>query len=153
MSRTKSPTKTDTPRFTGSILAAGSSRGAVNLEGDITWLIPTWLQLVFPGIIVMFVWFLPESPRWLFVNNKGEQAKAMLTRYHGEGNPESEWVKLQLSEYAANLDLDGADKRWWDYRALFKNKYARYRLLCCCLIGVFGQLAGNGNYSPPPFLP
>lgn len=82
----------------------------------------------------------------MYVNNKADQAKAMLTKYHGEGNPESAWVKLQLSEYAANLDMDGADKRWWDYRALFKDKYARYRLFCCCLIGVFGQFAGNGNY-------
>lgn len=30
------------------------------------------------------------------------------------------WVKLQMSEYEELLNMDGADKRWWDYRALFR---------------------------------
>jgi len=72
------------------------------------------------------------------------QAKAIMTEYHGEGNPESEWVKLQLSEYESHLELDGADKRYWDYRALFKNRASMYRLITNCLVSLFGQWAGNG---------
>lgn len=99
-------------RFTGSILASGASRGADNLKGDITWRIPVWLQLAFSAHIVLLVYFVPESPRWLYVNDREEAAKAMLTRYHGEGNPESEWVRLQMREYDELLEIDGADKRW-----------------------------------------
>lgn len=106
-----------------------------------------WLQLMFASIIIIFVVVLPESPRWLFVNNKMDKAKAMLTQYHGEGNPESEWVKLQLNEYHELLELDGADKRWWDYRALFKNKSSCYRVFCNCCIAIFGQWAGNAVLS------
>jgi hypothetical protein len=50
------------------------------------------------------------------VNGKMDKAKAMLTRYHGEGNPDSIWVELQLREYEEYLEMEGADKRWWDYR-------------------------------------
>ncbi|KAL9117361.1 MAG: hypothetical protein Q9187_006105 [Circinaria calcarea] len=96
--------------FTGSILSSGTVRGALNLNGNTTWLIPTYLQLLCSGIILLFVVFLPESPRWLFVNNKVSKAKAMLTKYHGNGNPDSVWVQLQLSEYNEHLELDGADK-------------------------------------------
>lgn len=40
--------------------------------------------------------------------------------------------------------MDGGDKRWWDYRSLFKTRSARYRLACNCTFAVFAQWAGNG---------
>jgi hypothetical protein len=100
---------------------------------------------MFSSLIFLLVYFLPESPRWLYVNDKKEQARDMLTKYHGEGNPENEWVKLQMNEYEELLEMDGADKRWWDYRALFKNKSTCYRLFCNVCITIFGQWAGNGK--------
>lgn len=36
------------------------------------------------------------------------------------------------------------DKRWWDYRALFKNRASCYRIACNCTFSIFGQWAGNG---------
>jgi hypothetical protein len=65
-------------------------------------------QLVFPGLIAIFVWLIPESPRWLFVNNKREKAKDVLTKWHGYGNPESPWVNLQIGEYEEFLNTNGA---------------------------------------------
>lgn len=94
--------------FTGSILASGAVRGALTLGGNISWQIPIWLQMVFPGLIVLFVWFIPESPRWLFVHNKREKATETLTKWHGYGNPDSAWVKLQIAEYEEFLNLNGA---------------------------------------------
>ncbi|TPX22937.1 hypothetical protein DIZ76_014818 [Coccidioides immitis] len=67
----------------------------------------------------------------------------MLIKFHGDGNPDSEWVKLQLNEYEEYLELDGADKRWWDYRALFRNKASIYRLYCNVCISIFAQWMGN----------
>jgi hypothetical protein len=99
---------------------------------------------MFPGLIVLFAWFLPESPRWLYVKGRQDQAKATLARFHGNGNAESEWVKLQLWEYETHLEMNGADKRWWDYRAVFKNRASWYRLASNCIVALFGQWAGNG---------
>ena len=131
----------------GAIVASGTNRGCMDLVGRKSWIIPLWLQALFPGIVVVFSMLLPESPRWLYCNGKQDQAKAFLTKYHGHGNPDSEWVKLQLFEYESHLELDGADKRWWDYRALFKNRASRYRLATNCLTALFGQWAGNGVVS------
>lgn len=103
---------------------------------------------MFSVIIFLAAFILPESPRWLFVNNKMEQSKKMLTKYHGEGNPDSEWVKLQLNEYEELLEMDGTDKRWWDYRGLFKNKSTCYRLFCNVSVTIFAQWAGNGKHIP-----
>ncbi|KAJ0383655.1 hypothetical protein COL922a_010052 [Colletotrichum nupharicola] len=71
----------------------------------------------------------------------------VLTKYHGNGNPDSPWVKLQLHEYEELLDMDGADKRWWDYRALFRNRASVYRLCCNMCVSIFGQWAGNAVLS------
>ena len=130
--------------FTGSILAGGAIRGGLQLAGNTSWLLPIWLQIVFPGLIIIFVFLIPESPRWLFVNNKREKAVTMLTKWHGNGNPNSAWVQLQLLEYETFLNTNGADKRWWDYSALFKTRASRYRIACNCCFSIFCQWAGNG---------
>jgi hypothetical protein len=132
-------------RFTGSIVASGVARGGLNEGGNLSWRLIIWVQLMFSCIIFISAWFLPESPRWLYVNNKQEASKAMLTKFHGDGNPESEWVKLQLNEYEELLEMDGADKRWWDYRALFRSRATCYRLFCNVSVTIFGQWAGNGT--------
>jgi hypothetical protein len=140
-----STAQTHHPRFTGSIIASGVARGGANYAGDEGWRLIIWIQLMFACIIFGAAYFLPESPRWMYVNNKQEEAKDMLIKFHGDGNPDSEWVKLQLNEYEELLEMDGADKRWWDYRALFKNRSTCYRLFCNVAISIFGQWAGNGN--------
>ncbi|KAM5367892.1 hypothetical protein ACJZ2D_009803 [Fusarium nematophilum] len=133
--------------FSGAIVAAGSARGGLNTGGDYSWRLITWLQALCSSLIVITSLFIPESPRWLYVHNKHEAAKAVLTRYHGNGNPDSPWVTLQLSEYEEALNMDGADKRWWDYSALFRNRAAVYRLCCNLAVSIFSQWAGNAVLS------
>ncbi|KAF7888754.1 hypothetical protein EAF00_009054 [Botryotinia globosa] len=116
--------------FVGSILASGSARASADLSGNRSWQVPVWLQMAFPGLCIIL-----------------QCLRNTVTRYHGEGNPNSIWVEMQLHECEEYLELDGADKRWWDYRALFKDKASRYRLACNCTIAIFGQWAGNGPIS------
>ncbi|GAB7362863.1 hypothetical protein MBLNU230_g3165t1 [Neophaeotheca triangularis] len=130
--------------FTGSILSAGAVRGSLNLGGNASWQVPVWLQMFFPVLIACAAWAIPESPRWLFVNNKREKAIAVLTKWHGYDNPNSAWVRLQVSEYEEFLNLNGADKKFWDYSALFKTRASRYRILVNVTFSIFAQWAGNG---------
>jgi MFS family permease len=131
----------------GAFVASGAARGGLDIGGNSSWMIPVGLQAMFPGIVVLGCYFLPESPRWHYTRNRREEATATLVRLHGNGNPDSEWVKLQLREYEEFLEMDGTDKRWWDYSALFRNRASVYRLMCNCLVALFGQWAGNGKTS------
>lgn len=133
--------------FVGSILSSGAVRGGLNLQGNASWQLPIWLQLLFSGLIVLFCFFIPESPRWLYVHGQREKATATLTKWHGYGDPNSAWVKLQLQEYEDFLNVNGADKRFWDYSALFRTRASRYRLAVNCTFSIFAQWAGNGVLS------
>ncbi|KAH6670283.1 general substrate transporter [Plectosphaerella plurivora] len=131
----------------GALVASLATRFSDNYPGTKSWLIPVGLQAMFPGIICIGALFLPESPRWLYTRNKRDEATSLLARVHGGGSVNSEWVKLQLHEYEEFLEMDGTDKRWWDYRALFRNRASTYRLMCNCIVATFGQLAGNSIVS------
>lgn len=128
----------------GGLIAAAVTLGTVNMAGKAAWLIPTWTQLVCPGLACLIVWFLPESPRWLYTHNKVEKSVEFMTKYHGEGDSDNPYVKLQIAEFEEQLELDGADKKWWDYRVLFKTRSQRYRLGNSLMIGLWGALSNGG---------
>lgn len=134
--------------YVGSFLAAVVLRGCLKYESTKAWLIPTWLQIALPSIVMCCCAFFPESPRWLFTHGKSEQCREVLVKYHGGGNPDSAYVRLQMSEFEEQLEIDGADKRWWDYRCLFNSRPALYRvLLCAVAVPVFAQWTGQGAVS------
>lgn len=130
----------------GALVASLAARGGLNYKGTNTsWMIPVSLQIMFPGFVMICSMFLPESPRWLFTRDRRAEATRILARFHGKGNADSEWVKLQLAEYEQFLEMEGTDKTWWDYRALFRNRASIYRLSCNCIVSLFGQWAGNSK--------
>lgn len=134
--------------YLGAILAAAALRGSIQYEDNRSWLIPTWTQLIFPIILLPGCYFFPESPRWLYVHGKSDRCREILVRFHGNENPESLYVQLQLREFDEQLEMNGADKRWWDYRVLFNSRAAVYRaILCAVAISVFSQWTGQSGVS------
>lgn len=131
----------------GAILASGATRGGMELSGNAQWLLPIWLQLFFPSLIIVFALLIPESPRWQFAHGKTEAATKTLVKWHGNGNPDSPWVKLQLEEYNSNIELNASDKRWWDYRGLFNKRSSFNRVMVACWFSAFSQWCGNGPLS------
>ncbi|CAK7214955.1 hypothetical protein SCUCBS95973_002312 [Sporothrix curviconia] len=135
--------------YVGYFLAAIVLRGCVHYTTSASWLIPTCLQAGMPFILLVFCPFFPESPRWLFAHGHAEECRAVLTKYHGNGNPNSIYVQLQMREFEEELNAEGgADKNWWDYRPLFKSRAALYRvLLCATAVPMFAQWTGQGTVS------
>lgn len=133
--------------YIGSIVASAVVLGCSYLPGLEGWRIPVWCQLCTSGVIVVCAFLLPESPRWLVANDKTDEARRVLAKYHGEGDENHPLVKLQLQEMAMQIRADATDKRWWDYSALVNTRPARRRLVCVLGMAVFGQSSGNSLSS------
>ncbi|KAJ5432826.1 lactose permease [Penicillium daleae] len=97
------------PVYVGSIVAAWVVYGTKNQENG--WRIPLYCQFIASGIVVLFAWWLPESPRWLVSHGRIDSARDVLARYYGEGDREHPLVKLQLSKIEYQISTEGSDKR------------------------------------------
>jgi MFS family permease len=82
----------------GNILAGWTTYGSnYHLDSSWAWRIPTIVQAGLPGIVMVLVLFLPESPRWLIAHDRREEALEIFARYHGEGMfKESRFILLGI---------------------------------------------------------
>lgn len=130
--------------FGGSIPAAAITYGTNFIGNNYQWRIPFICQCFACIIVIISVWFIPESPRWLIANGRNEEAEAFLVKYHGNGDPNARLVRLEIEEMKEGIRIDGIDKRWWDYRPFIMTKSGRWRFAQVIMISVFGQWSGNG---------
>ncbi|KAF9497680.1 general substrate transporter [Pleurotus eryngii] len=131
--------------YVGQISATGMMVATGRFNSDWSWRLPLYIQVVPAALNVIFVFFCPESPRWLYSVGKEAQARRILARFHSStGDPKSPLVSLEMEEIEEKLVVGGSDKHWWDFRPLFRTRADRYRAYMVVLIGSFGQLSGNG---------
>ncbi|EOO01446.1 putative mfs sugar protein [Phaeoacremonium minimum UCRPA7] len=91
---------------------------------------------------IAFVFFLPESPRFLMSKDRHEEASRILIKYHGEGNADSDFVKAEIAEVKTTiaLEMEQSKRSWLD---MLRTAGMRRRVLIGSLLGVFTQLSGN----------
>ena len=70
------------------------------------WRIPSFLQIVPSLLQAFFIWFLPESPRWLISKGRRDEAYAILIQYHAEGDKNSEFVKAEYAQIKGMLEAE-----------------------------------------------
>ena len=140
--------------YIGSIIASWTVYGCSYLESPSAWRIPIWVQMCTSGIVVVTVFFLPESPRWLIAQDRHDEATKVLVAYHGEGEQNHPMVVLQIKEMMTQISTEASDKKWYDYHELWNTHSARRRLICVLGMACFGQLSGNSlsSYYLPAML-
>ena len=128
--------------FIGAIVAAGATFGTQQIPNDWSWRIPSLLQMAPSLLQVAFVFFLPESPRYLMSKDRFEEAEQVLIKYHAEGNPNSEFVKAEIIEIKTTLqiELQHSKQSWMD---MLRTAGMRRRVVIGSLLGLFTQLSGN----------
>ncbi|OAA55496.1 General substrate transporter [Niveomyces insectorum RCEF 264] len=128
--------------FCGTIGTTWLEFGLSYLPGDsvVAWRLPLAIQAVPSIILLIGVWFIPETPRWWMAQDRHDKAREILVKYHGDGNADSSIVRLEMEEMLQVVSTSGSDKRWWDFRDLFSTPGARYRIMLVILVAWFSEI-------------
>jgi MFS family permease len=105
----------------GAILASFIAYASGSMKSSLSWRLPLILQVVPSTIVVVFSLFLPESPRWLVADDRYEEARKLLVKYHAAGDENSPLITLEMAEMRASIRQEASDKRWYDYSELFNS--------------------------------
>lgn len=134
----------------GSIVAGWCTFGTFRIDGTASWRIPSALQ-GFPSVIqLLFVWFVPESPRWLISKGRNEEALAVLAKYHGEGDENDALVRFEYAEIqsALNAEHSAAEFTLFSFlRELVTGPGNRRRLFIMVWAAISSQMSGNAFVS------
>ncbi|KAK1255584.1 hypothetical protein MKX07_007843 [Trichoderma sp. CBMAI-0711] len=128
--------------FIGQIVAAGITFGTNSIASDWAWRIPSLLQMAPSVIQIVFVFMLPESPRWLVTKGRVVEANDILVKYHAEGDQDSEFVRAEMAQITATIELEAefSKKNWM---SIFETAGMRRRTLISSFLGLFTQWSGN----------
>lgn len=131
----------------GAFIAAWTTYGTLQITSNWAWRLPSILQCVCTIIILCFLYWIPESPRWYVDKDQPEKALQILAYYHADGNEQDEFVQLEYTEIRTALALDkqmDRSSRWVDFT---KTPGNRKRIGLITAIGLFSQWSGNGIAS------
>jgi SP family sugar porter-like MFS transporter len=109
----------------------GNTLSASGIEWAWRWMF--WAELVPAGLFFVLSFIIPESPRWLAINGKKEQARKTFARIGGEA--------YAASELAGIGRLNETRKTAADWKALLNPKVRRV-LVIGVVLAVFQQWCG-----------
>lgn len=132
--------------YLGSLIGAWVSFGTDNIVGDWSWRAPCLLQAIPSLFQIVFIWFVPESPRWLIAKGQHEKAKQIMYKYHAQGDQNDELVNVEFHEIQQTIALEQEfEKTSWS--ELWSTPGNRHRLLILISFGLFSQWSGNSLVS------
>ena len=131
----------------GALIVSWLAFGTKFTYNDWSWRIPALVQ-AFPSIIqLVFIYWVPESPRYLIAKEKHEEALHILAKYHANGNENDPTVQFEFREIKETIRMEYESSKNSSYMDFFKTRGNRYRLAVLLSLGFFSQWSGNAIIS------
>ncbi|KAF5529695.1 lactose permease [Fusarium mexicanum] len=130
--------------YFGAIAAAWITYGTFKMQSTWAWRCPSALQAAIPFLQLMFIYWVPESPRWLIANGRKDQAIAILTKFHAGGQENSPLVAFEITEIENALALERSQESSASWKTLIMTAPMRRRTLIAAILGFFSQWNGIG---------
>ncbi|CAN3354498.1 high-affinity glucose transporter 1 [Diutina catenulata] len=100
-----------------------------------------WGIQIVPGLMLMIgIFFIPESPRWLAKRGYWEQAEEIVAKTQAKGNRDDPDVMIEISEIKEQILVEEAGKNF-GFVDLFSKKYI-YRTFTAVSAQIWQQLTG-----------
>ncbi|RVX73875.1 hypothetical protein B0A52_02765 [Exophiala mesophila] len=118
--------------------------------GSATWRIPFAIQCFFPLCLLLGLYWCPESPRWLVLHGRADEARELLLRLHDDpDDPHHTFARTEYLQITKQLAIDRTlPSSWWH---ILRKPSLRKRALIT--IGTTGFIQCSGilvvnNYGP-----
>lgn len=125
----------------GYVIGAWATFGCNKIDSQWSWRLPTLIQVVPSAYQFCLIWFCPESPRWLMAKGRTQEARDILTKYHGECDPQSELVKIECAEIQQAIAKEAENNMTW--KRFFSSRANLKRIFLCFATALFSQSSGN----------
>lgn len=114
------------------------------------WRGPLGLALIFPVIQLLVIIWAPESPRYLLMKGRVEEARKVVMSIHEvAGDPDQEYARGEFYQMQKQAEFDRNLEP--TYKAMFFKKSYRRRTLLACGFAFVGQSTAVlviNNYGP-----
>jgi MFS family permease len=82
--------------YPGAIIGSGITLSTFARPDTWSWRIPSICQIIPCILQLVFIWFVPESPRWLVFKNRTDEAYDILAKYHAERDRDHPLVRSRI---------------------------------------------------------
>lgn len=131
----------------GAFFVAWIAWGTSQADNEWSWRSITLLQGLPSVIQLAFIFWVPESPRWLISKERYEEALDMLAYYHANGDRNNATVRFEYQEMRDTIQMEVSAKKNSNYVDFFKTKGNRWRLAILISLGIISQYSGNALFS------
>ncbi len=121
--------------------------GTASVPNEWSWRSITLLQVVPSAIQLSFIWWIPESPRFLVNKDRHEEALNVLAKWHAGGDFNNATVRFEFLEIKETIRMEKEAHRSTSYLDFFRTKGNRWRLAIVISLGIISQYSGNAIFS------
>ncbi|KAM0473689.1 hypothetical protein ACHAPX_008094 [Trichoderma viride] len=101
-------------------------------SSSVSWRVPLIIQVPLPILVMIFVFHMPESPRWLLLKNHLKEAREILSILRDE-DENSTAIQREITEVETSLEMIGSVSRWDVFKMGEKRNFHRL------MLGIGGQ--------------
>ncbi|EGO01333.1 hypothetical protein SERLA73DRAFT_167429 [Serpula lacrymans var. lacrymans S7.3] len=126
----------------GQVIAYGIDAGFANVHSGWRWMVA--LGSVPAGIQMIFLIFLPESPRILIRRGNIAEARRIMRKVYSHAKPEQVDIKVKVLRAAVqqSIDITNTTTFWQRFNSMISIPINRRALIVGCGMQAFQQLCG-----------